>query len=506
MAPTSTPTTDEASAAGGHAAERPVAPFAAGPVVAIAAVAGASMLAFATRYGYHRDELYFIAGGERLEGGYVDHPPLTPLVARLADEAFGQSLIGLRALTALLVILGTIATALLARELGGRRTAQVLAAFAVAASPILRGNNLFFGTTGFDQLMWALVLLLAARLLRTRNLKLWVGIGLTVGIGLEIKTTILFLVVGLLAGFAIDRQWGLLRSGWFAGGVLIAVALWMPNLLWNAGHDWAMVEWNRGKNSHLGDVEMYLFFIVGLLLMSGITTLFVWLPGARWLFDRAGRGRPFRSLGIAAAIIMAALFVIGAKYYYAAPIFVLLFAAGAVALEHGARPTRVFATWMVALSILLCAPSTMPLLPAGELDTFSALNRDYPAMVGWPELTEQVRGVARTLTPDERAHLIVLTANYGEAAAIHHFAPELAVYSGHNSYWLWGPPPDTATNAILVGYPAPAAERLCRTPQQVATVTNDAGLDNYEQGQLIWLCRGLNDPWSRTWPTLRQYA
>lgn len=499
-----TATTDGAATVDGSKASRALAPFATGPVLGIAAVAGASMLAFATRYGYHRDELYFIVAGEHPDAGYVDQPPLTPLVARAADAVFGHSLLGLRVLTAVLVILGVVATAALARELGGRKVAQVLAAFTVAAAPLLRGHNVFFGTTGLDQLLWAAALLAAARLLRTNDPRWWVPVGLALGVGLENKSTIILLAVGLVAGVLVDRRWSLLRSGWFVAGVALAIAIWAPNLLWNANHEWAAVAFGSEKHSHIGDVEMYAYFVFGQLLMAGITTIFVWLPGWRWLFAKKGPGRPFRALGIACAVVTGILFVIGAKYYYGGPVYFVLFAAGAVALERGARQARVLATWMVAASIVLCAPVTMPLLPASDVNTVATFNRDYPEMVGWPELAAQVRSAVATLPDQARADAVVVAANYGEAGAIEHFAPELDVYSGHNNYWLWGPPPDTATSAILVGYGPELAQRLCTDPQQVATVANDAGLDNFEEGQAIWSCAHLRRPWSQTWESLKQ--
>jgi 4-amino-4-deoxy-L-arabinose transferase-like glycosyltransferase len=473
-------------------------------VLAIAAAAGASMLVFATRFGFHRDELYFIAAGYRPEAGYVDQPPLVPLIARAADAAFGGSLLGLRSLTVVLVAVGVVLVALLARELGGGRVAQVLAAFTVAASPLLRSHNVFFGTTGVDQLMWAITLLAAARLVRTGNPRWWVAVGVGLGFGLETKATIVLLAVGLVVGALADRRWDVVRSWWFAAGVAAAFVIWAPNLLWNAANEWALVTFSEGKHSHIGDLEMYVYFVIGQLLMSGVTTVFVWAPGWRWLFDRRAGGSRFRALGITGAFVTGVLFLMGAKYYYGGPVYFLLFAAGAVALEAGVRRTRIVATWMAALSIVLCAPVSLPLLPTGQLDQQARFNRDYPEMVGWPELAAQVRGVVAALPPDEQANTVVFAGNYGEAGAIEKFAPELDVYSGHNSYWDFGQPPDTATTVVLLGFDEEPPTGICNDPERVATVTNDAGLANYEAGLPIWLCRDMVRPWSEEWPRRRQ--
>jgi len=354
--------------------------------------------------------------------------------------------------------------------------------------------------------MWAATFLAAARLLRTGNPRYWLAVGAALGLGLETKATIILLAVGLLVGVVADRRFALLRSWWFAAGIAAAFAIWAPNLVWNATNDWAMVTFSEGKHSHIGDVVMYAYFVVGQVLTAGITTAFVWVPGWRWLFTRQPAAAPFRALGIAAVVVTAVFFVMGAKYYYGAPVYLLLFAAGSVALEAGLRRTRIVATWMVALSIVLCLPMTVPLLPAGEADAVAAVNRTYSSMVGWPELAGQVQSIVDSLPADEQARTVVFAGNYGEAGALEHFAPDLRVYSGHNSYWTWGPPPDSATTAVLLGFGDAAPTGLCRSPEQVGTVTNDAGLDNYESGQAIWLCRDLVRPWSEAWRAQQAYT
>jgi hypothetical protein len=482
------------------------AAFTTGPVLAIGAAAAATIVAVAGRYGYHRDELYFVAGGARPDAGYVDHPPLTALLARAVDGLAGGSVYGLRLVAALLVLAGVVGTALLARELGGGRTAQLLAAFTGAAAPVLRGHNAYFGTTGLDQLMWLLVLLAAARLLRTADPRWWLPAGLALGVGLETKTTIAVLGLAVVAGLALERRWDLLRTWWFAAGAAVALLLWTPNLIWNATHDWAFVTFSGDKRTSITDVEANVVFLVFLMLMAGITTAFVWWPGLRRLLHRPESGNRFRPLGLAAVGVVGAFFLAGSKYYYVGPVFLLLFAAGSVELEAGPRRTRTVATWMVAASIVLCAPVTLPLLPAGQLNRLATFNRDFPEMVGWPELADQVEAVVASLPGDEQARTVVLTTNYGEAAALEHFAPGLDVYSGHNSYWTWGPPPDSATTAVLVGFDDDPPTDLCRDPVAAGTVTNDAGLDNYEAGRTIWLCHDLVRPWSEAWPDQQQYT
>ncbi|HVD14842.1 MAG TPA: glycosyltransferase family 39 protein, partial [Actinomycetota bacterium] len=206
-------------------------------LLAVAAVLVAVELAYAGRYGYHRDELYFLEASRHLAWGYVDQPPITPALAALARVAFGDSLLGLRLLPALAVGALAVVGGLLARELGGGRAPQLLAAACVAGSSVVIAVGHLHGTTVYDLLGSGVVLLLLARLLRTRAGRLWPLIGLAVGIGLENKPSMAQLAgVGMVALLA-DRQGRrLLATPGLLAGAAVALALWAPYLVWQAGH------------------------------------------------------------------------------------------------------------------------------------------------------------------------------------------------------------------------------------------------------------------------------
>ena len=500
-------TTTDDGPAPTDATERPLPTFATVPVLAMAAGVAVVMAALGARYGYHRDELYYLAGGDRLEWGYVDHPPLVPALARLVDSVSGGSLVALRAVGACFA--GTLVAlcALVARELGGGRRSQVLAAFVALAAPTFRSTELLLGTTGADMVVWAVVLLLTARLLRTENPQWWLPIGLVVGIGLETKWLVLVLVAGLVIGMAADRRRSLLASPWLVAGAAVAIAAWAPNLIWNAQHDWALVEFQLGVRGRQGAVDARIEYVVGQLLITGVIGVVIWWPGLRWLLGRTGdeRSAPFRPLAIAAITVVVGLAVAGAKLYYPAPLYLPLFAAGAVSLaEPVGRRRRTYAVATAMLVLLL--PITLPMLPPAQLATIAPVFKEFGEMVGWEELAAQVEDAWTALPPDQRERTIVLTVNYGEAGAIERFAPDVPVYSAHNSVWWWGPPPDAATDVIAVGYDLAFAAEHCEQVTELGTVTNPFELENDELGAPIVLCEGITEPWSTAWDDLRHYS
>jgi 4-amino-4-deoxy-L-arabinose transferase-like glycosyltransferase len=423
----------------------------------------------------------------------------------LVDTITGHTLVGLRALGALLCAVGIVSGALIARELGGDRRAQILAAAVCALTPTLRGPSQLVGTTTFDYAVWCVLLLLYARLLRTGAPRWWVAIGLVAGIGLETKWTVLVLLAGMAVGVLVDRRWDLLRSGWLALGIALALVLWAPNLLWNAQHDWAALEFNaniRDENSGLGGrIE----FVYGQLLISGIVTLIVWWPGLRWLLAARDERRWMRPIAVTALAVVGLLFVSGGKFYYAAPVYIALLAAGSVVIAAEPRRMRT-ALAVVTAGAVISLPLTIPVLPASALGLVIPVQKELGEMVGWPEYVAQVRGVVDGLPAEQQARTAVVTGTYAEAAFLERDAPGLRTFSGHNSYWWWGPPPDDATAAVLVGQREAVARQVCADPRVVTRITNDAGIDNDEEGRPVWVCDRLTAPWSQLWPALRRYS
>jgi Dolichyl-phosphate-mannose-protein mannosyltransferase len=500
--------------------------FAAGPVLGIAAVTVGVLLAVASRYGYHRDELYFLAASRHLAWGYVDQPPIAVLVAWLDRSVLGDTLLGLRLLPALCVGGVVMLTAAMARELGGSRFAQAFAALCVATAGFLVLGHLE-GPSIYDVLVWALVSWLVLRILRTSHEQLWLAVGLTIGVGLEAKQTILLLLAGLAIGLVWNRQTSVLSSRWFWVGVAVAVAGWAPNLLWEASHAWptlAMDSNLRSEHSGVGYALKYPFIT---LLAMGALLVPVWTAGWWALWHRPSM-RPYRAFAI--AFVFGFLFlwiVIPDRFYYLFGIYPVLFASGAIVAERVATGASGFfrerarhrwlwrsRTWAIGIVLvngITFLPLGLPVLPESVVASanLQKLNYNLGEEIGWPELTRQVATVWHSLPPSTRRDAVIVTDNYGEAGAIIRFGARYALptaYSGHNSFWTWGPPKPSRGTTIAIGIDRrdllPYFERV----QLAARIHNHAHVNNDEAGNPIWICTRQRQPWPAIWPRFKHYG
>jgi hypothetical protein len=511
--------------AGAPAAGR-VEPFATVPVLAIAAGAVALLLAFASRYGYHRDELYFLAASRHLAWGYVDQPPLAVLVAWLARVALGDTLFGLRLIPALLVGVIVVVTGAMARELGGTRFAQWFAALGVGSAGFLVVAHLE-GPTIYDACTWALVSWLVLRILRTGDERLWLAVGVTVGVGLEAKQTILLLLGGLVVGFLVNRQRAVLRSRWLWAGAAIAVVGWAPNLLWEAANGWPTLTMDqnlRAEHSGLGYVVKFPFIT---LLALGLFLAPVWTAGW-WALWRRRSFRPYRAFAIAFGLGLVVLWVfIPDRFYYLLGGYPVLFGAGAVVTDEVVTGRRGFfrdapshrwlwrsraaAVWIALLNGVLFLPIGLPVLPASAVASghLNKVNYNLGEEIGWPDFVREVATVWRSLPPTTQDATTILTGNYGEAGAVIRFGAKYGLptaYSGHNSFWDWGPPPASAHTAIAVGFDHSELAPFFESVRAVGHIHNAAGVDNDEEGTTIWLCTGQRRPWPAIWSHFRHFG
>jgi 4-amino-4-deoxy-L-arabinose transferase-like glycosyltransferase len=463
------------------------------------------LLVLAPAYGFHRDELYFVVAGRHPALGYDDQPPLTPLVSAAAVALFGLEPVALRLLPAVSVALVAVLAGATARELGGRRRAQVLAAVVVAVSGYLAAGHLGVTAT-YDLLAWATVLWLAARILAGGDPRLWLIAGAVAGVGLWNKHLVLFLGFGLAVGLLVHRR-DQLRTPWPWAGAALAIALWLPNLAWQVANGLPQLEMARSIGAGEGDDRAML--LVELVLLVGPLLFPVTIAGL-WRLLRAEALRPFRALGTAFLAILAAVLLAGGKSYYVVGAVPPLMAAGAIALDGWLDGAR-WRTWVLAGatagSAAIVALLTLPVLPAEILarTPIPDIYQENAETVGWPDLVATVAGAVADLPPDERERAVVLTANYGEAGALELLGHDLPpVYSGHNAAWRWGPPPDGLDVGLLVGWgDAAARASLFASCTQVAVIDNTAGMPNQERGQPVHVCTGLIRPWSAAWDAVR---
>jgi hypothetical protein len=464
-------------------------------------------LPFLHRYGYHHDELYFIACGEHLSLGYVDHAPMIPWIARLATTVFSDSLVGLRIAATLAGAATVFLTGLLARRLGGGRFAQAVACMAVIIAPMfLRSGNMLC-IPAFEPLIWVGCSHVLVRIVHEDEPRLWSWLGLLAGIGLLTKHSTLFLGVGLVAGLLLTPLRRHFRSPWLYVGGAIALAFFVPNLVWQATHEWPTVGFLRQLNEDVsGNIEP-LQFLAGQLLYLHPLGAVVWISGLGF-FLGSKAGRPYRVLGWIYVAVFLLLLLSGSKIYYLAPAYPALLAGGGVALERFAararrgwvRPATVGA---LALGGAVMAPVSVPMLPLTALErylhgmTFGAfenvyeLTGDLRGMFGWPERVAAVAEVYDGLPAEQREGAVIFAAGYGNAGAIDflgqaHGLPGAVSLS--ETYWPWGPPDGPIDTVIGAGYRRETLERIFDDVEEAARVDLE-NVNPWQTPFLVHVCR-----------------
>jgi hypothetical protein len=474
-------------------------------------------------YGFFRDELYFIICGRHPDWGYVDQPPVVPLLAA-ASQAFGISLFALRLLPALFAAGGVFVTARLAREFGGGTFAQMFAGLCVGLAPVLVAFGTQFGPDDVGLWLWPLAGLFVARLVRGADPRWWLGVGIALGVSGEAKYSVLFFGAALLLGIALSPSRRILATPWLGAGVAAAIAIVAPNVAWQASHGFPMLELLRagqnGKNVILTPLQ---FVLADVTILNPLYAL-VWLGGLILAFARPS----MRWVGWTFALVLAAMIVLHAKDYYPADVYPLLFAAGGVAVEAVTRRVAFLRPVLAAIAVaagIALLPFAMPVLSETQLVAYSAvvgrtLNAppeehhkaariltEFADMHGWPEMAATVARVYDALPAADRKTAGINAGNYGEASAINFFGPAYGLpqaSSGHNQYWLWGPHWKQGGTLVDVGGDASVLRKVCASVALGATFSNPWGMP-YEDDLPIYVCRGFKPDVATIWPLVRDY-
>jgi hypothetical protein len=512
-----------------RAASQP--PIARGSLSLLAAAKLALHLAVIARYGYFRDELYYLASTRHLDFGYVDHPPLSIALLALIRATIGDSLFALRLVPALAGAVMLVLTGLIARELGAGRFGQILAALCVLAAPMYLGSQHVYSMNGIDQLAWTAAVFVLARILNEQSGGSWTILGVILGLGLLNKISVLWLGGGLVLGLVATSHRKLLftRGPWIAA--VIAAVLFAPHVAWQVHHGWPTLEFIRNaaeqKNTHVGALG----FLSELAQSMNLAAAPVWIAGVAWCFF-ACEGRRWRVFAITFCAVLASFALSGsAKSHYAAPAFPMMFAAGGAAFESFAaagRSKRVLATACGALVVafgIVCAPFALPVLspdafvrymhalgksPRAEEHTdLGELPQFYADMFGWEELAEKVARAYRDLPPEDRARCSFFAQNYGEAGALDVLGPRFGLpegrtQSGHNSYWLWGPGDASGDVMIVVGGSVHDNEAFFESVERVDVVRCEHCMP-YERDLPIYVCRKIKTPIAEVWPRLKHF-
>lgn len=473
------------------------------------------------QYGFHRDELVILDEARHLAWGYVAYPPLTPFIGHVALDLFGLSLVGVRFFSALAQCSMMVIAGLIARELGGQRKAQVLAALATAIAPLSLIQGALFQYVSFDYLWWVLSAYFVIRLLKSDDARWWLAIGAVMGVGMMTKTTMAFYIAGLAGGVFLTSARRYLKSPWLWGGVALGLLIYLPNLIWQWQHDFVSLEFLSAI--HARDVEIGRaegFLTQQPLVNANPFTLPLWLAGVYFYFFAPGGAR-YRLLGWMYFIPLVILFAARARFYYLAPAYPALLAAGAVVAENWLstltpRLTRLGwrLTWItLAIGGIIAGSVMLPVAPinSGLWKIAAELHDNFEEEVGWPELVATVAGIYAAFPDEEKSQVGILTGNYGEAGAINLFGPAYGlptVISGVNSYWWRGygsPPPQVL---IVVGFSHEKAERIFTTCNLAGHITNQYGVMNNES-QLrpdIFICSGPRKPWPELWKDLQSFG
>ncbi|MET8145454.1 glycosyltransferase family 39 protein [Sphaerisporangium sp. NPDC005288] len=485
-------------------------------VIAVGGVVFAVLMALSPRYGFQRDELYFLDAARHLQASYVDQPVLAPLLARVSLDLFGVSLPGLRVWPALAAWATVVVGGLTARELGGGRRPQLLAAVAVATMPVLWAADHVANTTPYAVLALAALALVVVRIGRTGDPRWWPVAGLALGLGVADNHQPGFFAVALVVGALFGGGRRLVLNRWFAAGAAIAVAFVVPDIWWQSQHEWATIAMTRQLNRENGGLLNIPVWAIGQLLLVCLALVWVWPVGLRLLW------RSERPLWRALVWAYGLLFVLyalttGSKIYYLAGAYVYLLAAGAVAVDGWlyARRLRIGAVAVAtALLTVVLALGLLPILPLPRAGSGRTIDSTLAETVGWPELVDTVRDVWNALPPGQRAQAVIFTENYSEAGAINELGRGTGLptaVSGHNSVWWWGPGDPDATTVVAVasgssgpGY-AGYLGGFFTTVREAATISNPYGVRNIEAGGHVYVCTGPRLPWSRLWPRLRHY-
>jgi hypothetical protein len=479
------------------------------------------------RYGYFRDEFYYLACGEHLDWGYVDQPPLVALMAFLTKRLLGDSLLALRFVPALAEAAVVFLVGLTARELGGGRFAQCLAAVSVMVAPVFLVMGHIFSMNAFDHLFWALAVYVLILILKHDRPKLWLLAGLICGVGLMNKYSISFLGMGLVIGLLLTPARRHLASKWLWLGGALASLIFLPHILWQIRHGFPTREFVESVTRYKTLPLSPSAFLLESVMEMHPLTFPIWLAGlAFYFFSR--RGKDYRVFGWAYVSILALLVVTPAKPYYLAPAYLLLLPGGALVIESFIERRNWIWLKPASFSVLVAGglailPFALPILPvetfiryqdltgmrpaSGERHKLGRLPQIYADMFGWGNMAQAVAKVYERLSPEEKAKGAIFAGNYGEAGAIDLLGRKYGLpkaISGHNNYWYWGPGDQPIEAVVTVGISAEEAQDAFEQVELGGTVTHEYAMP-YENNLPVYICRKPKIPFKEFWPRTRHY-
>jgi 4-amino-4-deoxy-L-arabinose transferase-like glycosyltransferase len=434
---------------------------------------------------------------------------------------FGTSLAGFRFFAAVAVSAAMVLAGLIAKELGGGRCEQVLAAVATCVAPVALAQGAVFQYVSFDYLWGVLATYFLVRLCKSGDARWWVAIGFTLGLGMETRYTAGFWTLGIVAGVLLSDGRKYLASKWLWIGAGISVLLFLPNMIWQAKHDWISLDFLR--HLHERDVRQGRdkgFLLGQILLCVNLVTVPLAAMGL-WFLSAREQEKKYVLVGWMVLATFALLWIAKARFYYTAPIYPVVLAAGSVAIGNWLRAAKPATAkvlnglqWTaIALNGAVFAVFVMPIAPLGGAAwrLTSKLHDQFREQIGWTELADTVAGVYNALPAEERVKTGILTGNYGEGGALNLYGPALGLphaMSGTNSFWYRGYDSREPQTLIVVGLEREEVEANFTSCAVVAKNTNRFSVENEESRDHpdIYLCRGLKSSWAHFWKKFRRYG
>jgi hypothetical protein len=475
-------------------------------------------------YGFHRDEFLYLAMGQHLRVWSMDFPPLIAMLARGVRTALGDSLTAIRLVPALAASALVLMAGMIARELGGGRAAQGLAALGVVTCPLFLRAGSLFQPVVLDQLTWTLALYALARVGRARGtddeLRWWLILGIAGGIGLLAKFSVFFLGAGVLGALLLTplRAELLTPKPWLA--LAAALVIGAPSVVGQVRLGWPVM----GQLHDLRTVQLERVTAVDFLgeqLLWGPVVLLA-IAGMSWLLA-APAARPWRAMGWSCVVAFLLLLALHGKSYYAGPVYPALIAAGCVALERVgapvATPLRAVTAVVLVAAGAVAIPFGLPVLPPPAMIRYGealglrnttntgevlSLPQDYADMLGWESLARETAEVYGALPDGDRARTVIIADNYGEAGALDLFGPKRGlppVVSPAGSYWFFGPGRLPGDVAIVVGADSADLAPFFGVVRLARTVSNPLGVPEERQVR-IFVCREARKTLQQVWPAL----
>jgi len=471
------------------------------------------------QYGFHQDELVVLDNANNLDWGFIEYPPLTPFLARIELAFFGLSLVSARTFAALAHSIVLILTGLMARELGGRRITQIMAALAAAIAPIalIQGSLIQYVT--FDFLWSVLIAYLVIRLLKSEDPRWWIPVGAAIGLGMMTKYTMVMFVAGLVGGVLLTGARRYLQSPWLWGGVALSLLIFLPNLIWQIQHDFISLEFLSSiheRDVEIGRAEGYL--IEQFLFCSNPFAIPLWVAGLIFCF-RGEAGKRYRMMGWMYIIPFLIYLVTQGRSYYLAPAYPMLIAAGAVVwqgridrLPAQRARAAIRETWAgIVIGAVISGALALPIAPINSplWAITSEVHDTFTEQIGWHEMIETVAGIYAGLPEHEKARAGILAGENDEAAALNLYGGEYGLpkaISGSDTFWLRGygdPPPETL---IVVGF-SQEVYSMFEECGVAGRITNSYDVENdLRNPPNIFVCRGPRLPWPELWNSVKRYS